>query len=230
MLKAFIFDIDGTLVDSVGFHAEAWQRTFAHFGHAVSFQAVRSQIGKGGDQLMPVFLSEDEVSHIGEELDRYRSELFKREYLPRVHAFPGTRALFERIRADGKRIVLASSSKADEVAVYKRIAQIEDLVDGETSADDVDVSKPAPDIFRAALGKLRGVKASEAVAVGDSPYDPEAAGKLGLATIGVLCGGFAEADLRAAGCFIIFRDPEDLLANYEAAKEAFREQALQHVK
>ncbi len=228
MLKAFIFDIDGTLVDSVDFHAEAWQRALAHFGHAVSFHAVRSQIGKGGDQLMPVFLSEEELEHIGEELERYRSELFKREYLPRVRAFPGTRALFKRIREDGKQIVLASSSKADEVAVYKRIAQIEDLVDGETSADDVEVSKPAADIFRAALGKLHGVRSYEALVVGDSPYDPEAAGKVGLATIGVLSGGFPEEDLRAA-CFAIFRDPEDLFANYDAAKEAFCEQALQHV-
>ena len=103
-------------------------------------------------------------------------------------------------------------------------------MDGETSADDVEVSKPAPDIFRAALGKLHGVRADEAVVVGDSPYDPEAAGELGLATIGLLCGGFPEEALRAAGCFAIFRDPEDLLANYEAVKEAFREQALQHAR
>ena len=230
MLKAFIFDIDGTLVDSVDFHAEAWQKALAHFGHAVSFHAVRSQIGKGGDQLMPVFLSEAELEQIGEDLERYRTELFKREYLPRVRPFPGTRALFERIRDDGKQIVLASSSKAGEVRVYKRIAQVEDLVDGETSADDVEVSKPAADIFRAALGKLRGISSGEAVAVGDSPYDPEAAGKLGLATVGLLCGGFPEQDLRVAGCFAIFRDPEDLLANYEAVKEAFRWQALPHVR
>jgi HAD superfamily hydrolase (TIGR01509 family) len=230
MLRAFIFDIDGTLVDSVDFHAEAWQRALAHFGHAVSFHAVRSQIGKGGDQLMPVFLSEEEVDYIGEELERYRSELFKRDYLPRVRAFPGTRALFERIRQDGKQIVLASSSKAGEVLIYKRIAQVEDLVDGETSADDVEVSKPAADIFRAALGKLHGVRADAALVVGDSPYDPEAAGKLGLATVGLLCGGFPEDDLRDAGCFAIYRDPEDLLANYEAVKDAFRGQVLQHAR
>lgn len=215
MLKAFIFDIDGTLVDSVDFHAQAWQRALAHFGHSVPFDTVRSQIGKGGDQLMPVFLSPEELARVGEELERYRSELFKRDYLPRVRAFPGVRALFERIRADGKRIGLASSSKADDVEVYKRIAHIEDLVDAATSADDVRASKPAPGVFRAALDKLQPISPEEAVAVGDSPYDPEAAGKLGLRTIGLLCGGFREEDLRAAGCSLIFRDPEDLLGHYE---------------
>lgn len=208
-----IFDIDGTLVDSVDLHAAAWQETLARFGYPVDFPKVRAQIGKGGDQLMPVFLSEGEIDRIGDEIEAYRSFLFKQTYLRQVRAFPGVRELFERIAADGRRIGLASSAKGDELACYKRLAGIEDLVAAETSSEDAERSKPHPDIFEAALAAL-GLAADAAIAVGDSPYDAQAAGKLGLRTVGVLCGGFPEHALRAAGCVAICRDPRDLLARY----------------
>jgi HAD superfamily hydrolase (TIGR01509 family) len=215
MIAALLFDIDGTLIDSVDLHARAWQEALAEFGHEVSFEAVRSQIGKGGDQLMPVFVPPDELGRRGAELETFRSDLFKRKYLPQIRAFPGVRALFERLRADGKTIVLASSAKADELQHYARIAEVDDLVDATTSSDEVERSKPFGDIFAAALRKAAPARAGEALAIGDTPYDAEAAGKVGIRTIGVLCGGFPEADLRAAGCVAIFRDPADLLARYE---------------
>ena len=217
MIKAVIFDIDGTLVDSVDLHARAWQEAFAHFGKQFPFERVRYQIGKGGDQLLPVFLSEEEIEEFGDELTRYRGELFKREYLPRVVAFPAVRELFERVRRDGKLIALASSAKKDELKEYKRIANVEDLVREETSADDAEKSKPHPDIFEAALAQLEGVEPSEAVVVGDTPYDAEAAGKAGLRTVGLLSGGFPGEDLRAAGCVRVYRDPAELLANYDSS-------------
>jgi HAD superfamily hydrolase (TIGR01549 family) len=217
MLKAIIFDIDGTLVDSVDLHARAWQETFRKFGREVEFEKVRHQIGKGGDQLMPVFFSEAELERFGEELEKHRGEIYKRDYLSQVRAFPQVRELFERIRRDGLRIALASSAKKDELKTYKEIARITDLVEEETSADDADKSKPHPDIFEAALAALDDVEASEAIVIGDTPYDAEAAGKIKLRTIGVLCGGFPEAELRAAGCTDIYRDPADLLARYDAS-------------
>jgi HAD superfamily hydrolase (TIGR01549 family) len=217
VVKAVIFDIDGTLVDSVDLHARAWQEAFAHFGKQFPFEKIRYQIGKGGDQLLPVFLSEREIEEFGDELTEYRGELFKREYMPRVVAFPRVRELFERIRRDGKRIALASSAKKEELTEYKRIANIEDLVEDEASADDAEKSKPHPDIFEAALEGLGDVQPSEAIVVGDTPYDAEAAGKAGLKTIGFLSGGFPEEDLRAAGCARIYRDAADLLANYDTS-------------
>jgi HAD superfamily hydrolase (TIGR01509 family) len=213
LIKAVIFDIDGTLVDSVDLHARAWQETFSHFGHEVAFQDVRSQIGKGGDQLMPVFLSEEEIEQRGEEIENFRSALFKKKYLSQVRSFPETRRLLQRIKRNGQGIALASSAKGDELATYKKIARIDDLIDEETSSDDAEKSKPHPDIFEAALDRL-GLDADEAIAVGDSPYDAQAAGKIGLRTIGVLCGGFPEQDLRAAGCVAIYRDPADLLTRF----------------
>jgi HAD superfamily hydrolase (TIGR01549 family) len=215
MIKAVLFDVDGTLIDSVDLHARAWQEALAHFGYDVAFDVVRSQIGKGGDQLMPVFVPKDDLERRGEELETYRGDLFKRKYLPQVRPFPKVRDLFERLRADGKAIVLASSGKAEEVKRYMDIARIADLIDASTSSDEVERSKPYGDIFAAALGKAAPARAEEAIVIGDTPYDAQAAGKVGLRTIGVLCGGFPEADLRAAGCSAIFRDPADLLARYE---------------
>jgi HAD superfamily hydrolase (TIGR01509 family) len=215
MSRAVIFDVDGTLVDSVDLHARAWQEAFRKFGREIEFQKVRQQIGKGGDQLMPVFFSREELDQFGDEMEKHRGELYKRAYMSHVRPFPKVRELFERIRRDGHRIALASSAKEDELGVYKDLANISDLVEEETSKDDVAKSKPHPDIFAAALARLGDVDASRAVVVGDTPYDAEAAGKLNLKTVGVLCGGFPEAELRGAGCVAIFRDPADLLARYE---------------
>ena len=153
------------------------------------------------------------MAEFGTQLEEYRAELFKQAYLPRVKAFPRVRELCRKIVGDGKRIVLASSGSKDEIAYYKKLAGIEDLVAAETSADDVERSKPHPDIFAVALSRL-GTKKDDAVVVGDTPYDAEAATKLGLETIGLLCGGFPKEDLLRAGCFATYRDPEELLLEY----------------
>ena len=222
MVKAVIFDVDGTLVDSVDQHAQAWQDAFREFDHDIEFAAIRKQIGKGGDQLLPVFLSEAGIEHYGEKLQARRSDILKQRYLPRIGPFPQVRALFERIRRDGTTTVLASSAKSDELQTYKRLAEIEDLVDTETTSEDADKSKPHPDIFKAALDRLKDVAASDAVVVGDTAYDAEAAGKAGIRTVGVLCGGFPEGELREAGCIEIYDDPEHLLREYERSALAKR--------
>ncbi|MEP6708300.1 MAG: HAD family hydrolase [Pyrinomonadaceae bacterium] len=216
MIKAVIFDIDGTLVDSVDLHAQAWKETFKHFGKDIPYQQVRHQIGKGGDQLMPVFFSRDELDEFGKRMETFRSELFEREFLPRVRPFPKVRELFERTKEEGKKIALASSAKAEEIDFYKELLRIEDLVEEEASADDAEKSKPHPDIFEAALNRLN-VRPAEAIAVGDTPYDADAAGRLRIKTIGMRCGGFPETELTSAGCIAIYDDPADLLGRYEAS-------------
>jgi HAD superfamily hydrolase (TIGR01549 family) len=212
---AVIFDVDGTLVNSVDLHAQAWVDAFQEFGHQISFGAVREQIGKGGDQLLPVFLSQDQLADYGEALNQRRGEILKERYLSQIKPFDDVRALFERIRGAGLRIVLASSAKADELQTYKKIAQIEELTDAETSSDDAARSKPEPDIFQAALRKLGDISPDHIIVVGDTPYDAQAAAKAGLRTVGVLCGGFAEHALREAGCIAIYRNPADLLVQFD---------------
>ena len=213
--KAVLFDVDGTLIDSVDLHAQAWVDAFAEFGHVFRFADVRRQIGKGGDQLMPVFLSKAEIDRVGERLEERRGVLFKERYLHRIKPFPAVRELFQRVIADGKGIALASSAKDDELEQYKKIANIVDLIDVETSSDDADKSKPHPDIFQAALAKLDIAQPDQAIVIGDTPYDAEAAAKAGLRTVGVLCGGWSEGELTRAGCVAVFRDPADLVARYE---------------
>ena len=215
MVRAAIFDLDGTLVDSNDLHARAWQETFRHFGKEIPLAALRKQIGKGGDQYLPVFLNEREVREFGKQAEAFRGDLFKEKYLDRVRPFPRVRELFERLHRDGKKIALASSGKADEVDHYRELATIDDLVDAQTTKDEVAQSKPKPDIFIAALQALGNLPADEAVVIGDSPYDVEAAKKIGLSTIAVLCGGFTEDELMAAGAVAIFRDPADLLEKYQ---------------
>ena len=214
MVKAVIFDIDGTLVDSVDLHAKAWQEILRRHGCDVSFGEIREQIGKGGDQLLPVFLSSRQIELEGKAIEQERGELFKREYLPKVKPFPCVQELFERVTHDGKKIALASSAKGDELEIYKRITGVARFLEAETSSDDAEKSKPEPDIFLAALKRLHSVDAHEVIVVGDTPYDAEAAKKAGMRPIGVLCGGFPPKKLEDAGCAALYRDPADLLAGY----------------
>ena len=108
---AAIFDIDGTLIDSIPAHIEAWQRAFATFGKEISSEQIRHQIGKGNDDMLPVFFSHEELARFRHDLEKYRSELFKREYLPSLNAFPRVRELFERIKHDGIKIALGTTAK-----------------------------------------------------------------------------------------------------------------------
>jgi HAD superfamily hydrolase (TIGR01549 family) len=209
--KAAIFDLDGTLLDSVDLHAIAWQEALLKFSHDVSFEQARSQIGKGGDKLIPVFLSPDEQRDHGKELEEWRGNRFKTTYLPLVRPFSAVPDLLRRVRDTGLRIAVASSAKKDELDKYLDIARITDLAELTTSSDDVEESKPAPDIFEIVLRKLQ-IEGADAVSIGDTPYDAEAAGKAKIATIGVLCGGFTESSLTRAGCVEIYFGPAALFA------------------
>ncbi|MDR4305033.1 HAD family hydrolase [Chelatococcus sambhunathii] len=210
--RAVIFDVDGTLVDTVDPHAESWRRAFAAFGRQFGFDEIRRQIGKGGDQLLPVFLSEREVEEEGDRIEAFRADFFKREFLPNVHGFPKVRELFDRLIADGKTIALGSSAKGEELDAYKAAAGIEDLRLVEVSSDDAERSKPHPDIFQAALDRL-SLPAADVIVVGDTPYDAEAAAKAGIRMVAVRCGGFDEATLRQAGALEVYDDPGHILAS-----------------
>ncbi|WP_207478372.1 HAD family hydrolase [Arenibaculum pallidiluteum] len=216
MIEAVIFDVDGTLVDTVDFHALAWQRSFAAFGYEFGFSEVRAQIGKGGDQLIPSLLPDAEAARNGAKIDAYRKDLFAQEYMPRVRGFAHVRDLFTALAGQGRRLALASSAKGDELDHYVRAAGIEGLFECAVSSDDAEKSKPHPDIFRSALIRL-GLAPDRAVVVGDTPYDAQAAHGAGIPCVGMLSGGFTEAELKASGCVEIWPDPEALWRNLGAS-------------
>ena len=216
MPKAVIFDIDGTLIDTVRLHAEAWAETFQHYGIDVPVDDIRAQIGKGGDQLMPALLPADVVQSRGKAIEARRTDVFRERYLPNLRPLPGARELVRRVAKAGALVALASSAKPEELDALKRIVGLSDeMTDAETSAGDAERSKPFPDIFEAALARMTGVSAADAIVIGDSPYDAEAARRIGMPTIGLLSGGFTKDELLRAGAIAIYRDPAHLLEDYD---------------
>ena len=214
MIKALLCDIDGTLVQSNWLHAEAWRLAFAAMDITVEQEEVRRQIGKGGDELIPVFVPWWKRNQVEEPLKRYRKYIFQQDFLPQVKPLPKAREFLVHLKQAGIRPALASSADKDELLVYKKIVGMEDLIDEETSANDADRSKPHPDIFTAALERLK-LPSKSCMALGDTPYDAEAAGKAGLRTIGVTTGGWSREELLAAGCVEAYESVAELLDRFE---------------
>jgi beta-phosphoglucomutase-like phosphatase (HAD superfamily) len=210
--KAILFDIDGTLVDSNDAHAHAWLKAFAEAGIRVEFQKVRRAIGMGGDKLMPAVAGIQADSPPGERISERRSEIFKAEYLPHIRPFRDAGALVSGTQARGLKTVAASSAKRDELEALLKIAGALSLLGDSASGDDAEQSKPEPDIVHAALKKI-GVHASDALMIGDTPYDIEAAARAGVRTIAFRCGGWNDASLQDG--VAIYDGPWDLLARLD---------------
>ena len=216
MVQALLCDIDGTLVQSNWLHAEAWQIAFGAMGIHLELEELRRQIGKGGDELIPVFVPWWKQDAVEEPLKAFRKFTFQHGLRQKVTALPGVRELLQRVHGAGIKISLASSSQKDDLEVMKQIACIEDLVDEQTSADDAKRSKPHPDIFTAAVKKL-GLKPAQCLAMGDTPYDAESAGRAGIRTIGVTTGGWSKEELISAGCVEAYDGAADLLAHFDGS-------------
>ncbi len=210
MAEVLLTDIDGTLVDSNALHAEAWRRAFERFGIQIGMDDAWRQIGKGADHLIPTFLPEPLRARLETPLKNFRKEIFHRDYMPRIVPFARAHDLLKRVREMGMKIALATSSDPEDLPMYGRILGMGNLVDEAASSGDAKRSKPSPDIFAAALEKV-GVRPEQAIALGDTPYDAQSAGKLGIPVIGLTCGGWKRDDLLAAGCAEVWRDPADLL-------------------
>jgi len=212
--KAVLFDIDGTLVDSNDAHAHAWVRAFSEAGVRAAFEAVRCAIGMGGDKLMPAVAGIEEESALGQRISKRRQEMFKTEYLPHLEPFRDAGTLVRACESLGMKAVAASSAKRDELEALLKIADASSLLGDSTSADDAEESKPDPDIVQAALQKA-GADARDAVMIGDTPYDIEAATRAGVTVIAFRCGGWNDASLR--GAIAIYDGPWDLLARLESS-------------
>lgn len=216
MVKAVLCDMDGTLVESNWLHAAAWKDAFAVMDLDVDMEEIRRQIGKGGDELIPVFVPWWKREAIEEPIKAYRKFIFDKKYLDQITPFPKTRELLLRMKESGIRVSLASSAGREQLEAYKKIANVEDIVEEQSSADDAERSKPHPDIFVATLKKLK-LNPRDVLALGDTPYDAEAAGKAGIWTVGVTTGGWSKEELMHGGCVEVFEDVAELLENFETS-------------
>ncbi len=212
-IKAVLFDIDGTLVDSNDMHVLAWQEAFAGIGAALESQVVHDQIGKGADMLIPALLPDlDQAAQ--EKLGEVHGSIFKAKYLARAKRFDHAHELLACAHGLGQKVVLASSASQAELEHYLDLLDARDLVFATTSSDDVKHTKPAPDIFASALAKLQGIPAREVFVVGDTPYDMEAAAKCGISAVALRSGKFPDVVLQRAGAVAIYDDAATLLARY----------------
>ena len=214
MLEGVIFDIDGTLVDSNDAHAQSWVDTFAEAGYEVPFEVVRPLIGMGADKLLPKTIGIRHDSEQGKKLIKRRSEIFRERYLPHLRPLPGARALVLRVHEDGLKAIVATSAKDEELKGLLKAAEVDDLMEEKATASDAKRSKPDPDIVEAAI-EQSGVPSDNAVMIGDTPYDIEAATRAGVRAIAFRSGGWDDASLKGAAQ--IYDGPADLLAHYDAS-------------
>ena len=197
---AAILDIDGTLVDSNYFHAIAWYRAMREHGHSLPMWRIHRAIGMGGDQMIGALLGDEVEEREGDEIRATETDRYF-ELIEEVQPLEGSRELIEDLNRAGHRVVLASSAKPEEVDHYLDLLDARELADAWTSSGDVEHTKPAPDLVRAALDQVGG---GPAVMVGDSVYDCEAAANADVDTIAVLTGGFSDSELLKAGATIVF--------------------------
>ncbi len=215
-LKAIFFDIDGTLVDSNEFHVMAWDEAFRDNGLQTLPALIRGQIGKGADQLIPsLFPGLDE--NIRHTIADRHGELFRSRYLDGVKPFPSATDLLEMLHVKGKQVILASSADKAEVDHYVQLLKVGAMLTGTVSKDDVARSKPAGDIFAAALALVFPMAASETLAVGDTPYDVESALRSDIKTIAVRSGGFSGETLAEAGAPYVYASVKALFDQFETS-------------
>ena len=212
-IKAIFFDIDGTLVDTNDMHVLAWEAAFADIGAVFDRQVIHDQIGKGTDMLVPTLLPDADAAQ-QEALGKAHGAIFKAKYLDQAKPFARAHDLLAHAYGLGQSVVLASSASGSELDHYLDLLDARSLVAATTSGDDVERTKPAPDIFATALTKLPGIAPDAVMVVGDTPYDIQAAAKCGIAAVAVRSGKFADAQLQQAGAVAIYDDVAALLAAY----------------
>jgi HAD superfamily hydrolase (TIGR01549 family) len=211
MKPAAILDIDGTLIDTNYQHALAWFRAFSKFEIVLPIWKIHRGIGMGGDHMIEALCGQDTEEDLGDQI-REAEKGFYQELIDEVVPFHGAREFIADLKERGHPVVLASSAKDNEVEHYLDLLDCRDLVDSWTTSEDVENTKPDPDLVLAAMEKVEG---SDAVMVGDSTFDCEAATRAGIETVAVMTGGFSEDELREAGAVAVFESIDQLGSELE---------------
>jgi len=213
MFRTLLFDVDGTLIDSNGAHAEAWTTAMREYGVEVNVDQIRRMIGMGGDKILPAIAHVSEDSDQGQSITRRKKEIFN-SLLPSLQPTHGARPLVEYLRDQHIDLVIATSADDREMAALLQRAGVADLIPQRTSKADAQASKPDPDIVHAALVKSNAQPKYTAL-IGDTPYDIEAADRAGIDAIALRCGGYWPDD-SLRGAVKIFDDPQALLAYWRS--------------
>jgi HAD superfamily hydrolase (TIGR01549 family) len=211
MAVAALLDVDGTLVDTNYHHALAWHRAFRANGFVLPLWRIHRHIGMGGDQLVGALIGDEGEERCGDAIRAAEKERYL-ELIDEVEPLAGACELLPELERRGHPVVLSSSAKAEEVDRYLDLLGAREVVTGWTTSADVERTKPEPDLIEAALEKAGG---GEAVMVGDSTWDCEAAGRAGIPTLAVWTGGFSEQELRDAGAAMVFESIEELLGKLD---------------
>lgn len=218
-ISGFLLDIDGTLLDSNDAHAEAWGRALAEADFAVPVSRIRPLVGMGADKVVPLLTGLRSDASEAQRLQERRGEIFRSELLPKLRPFPGARELLAELGRRHIVRVAATSAAGDDLRALLAQAGVADLMDETVTSDDVDRSKPDPDIVAMGLEKAR-LGPEQAVLVGDTPYDVAAARRAGVQAIAVRSGGWRDRDLE--GAVAIFDDVAALCARLDAVLSSRR--------
>ncbi|MCQ4043767.1 HAD family hydrolase [Streptantibioticus rubrisoli] len=213
--RAALFDVDGTLVDTNYLHVVTWWEAFRQSGHTVPMTAIHSAVGMGSDKLVAHLLGDGRDSGQDAEIAQAHKALFA-TYLERLHPLKGASDLLRTVSQRGWQVMLASSAGEYELNAMRSAIGADEYIAAATSADDVDASKPAPNLVMRALDRA-GVSASRAVFVGDTVWDVESSAKAGVDCVALLSGGVPGADLRRAGALAVYEDPGHLLAEIDSS-------------
>ena len=208
MPKAAILDIDGTLVDTNYHHVYTWSQALRQHGFVVPLWRIHRTVGQGGDQLVKTLIGEEADAEVGDDIRAAEGVLFF-QIIFGVQPFAGASELIDDLKGRGQTIVLASSAKSTELEHYLDLLDARERVDAWTMKEDVKATKPAPDLVGAALEKA-GAEAGDAVMIGDTPWDVEAAKQLDVPVVAVLTGGFSDQELRDSGAVAVFESLPDL--------------------
>lgn len=213
-IHGVILDVDGTLVDSNDAQAQSWAEAMADYGYYVSPEKIRPLIGMGGDKVLPATLGMQKDTEDGQKISARRKHIFFQRFLPSLHPFPGAKELIQYMREHGLNVAVASSAESDELRALLDLVGASDLIEEKSSSQDAPQSKPDPDIVSATLHKM-SLPTNEVLMLGDTPYDIEAAGRAGIYTIALRCGGWD--DTRLSKATAIYNDPADLLQHYDTS-------------
>jgi HAD superfamily hydrolase (TIGR01509 family) len=205
-----LFDVDGTLIDTNYLHTLAWSRALGDVGEWAPMNAIHRLVGMGGDQLVQELLG-----HESEAADDARAARYQ-DLIGLARPFPGAADLVAEVHEHGLATVLATSAPADELEVLLELLDIDGVLDGKTTADDVTKSKPSPEVFHTAM-KRAGLDPARTVAIGDSVWDVRAARSAGIACIAVESGGFSRHELSEEGALHVYRDVQELLSQFETS-------------